>query len=225
MPSNTSAQAPPKRPGRPAGSQAGEAREALLEAAHELMAEKGYPQVTLREVAERAGVHPALVSYHFGNKEGLLRSVVAAVAETMRGRIARAATGDETPEESIRNLIRGVVEAIMAAPYAPRLMVEQVLFGDSTVVEEFAERFARPNLAAILEILEAGRRSGRLRTVDPRFLVPAMMGACVFFFLGSPIHRRLYGIDETDAELSREFAEATAELLLHGLAASEGAAS
>jgi len=97
-------------------------------------------------------------------------------------------------------------------------MVEQILFADAAVVEEFVDRFARPNLTAILELLEAGRRDGSVREVDPRFLLPSLVGSCVFFFLSSPIVRRLYDIREIDAEITQEFAEHTAELILHGIA-------
>jgi hypothetical protein len=88
------------------------------------------------------------------------------------------------------------------------------------VIEEFAESFARPNHAAILAILAEGERTGRLRKVDPRFLVPALLGACMFFFLGSPMLRRLYDIEKLDADLAQQFASQLADLVLHGLAVS-----
>jgi TetR/AcrR family transcriptional regulator len=208
---------PRRRPGRPAGPRAGEAREALLAAAHELMAEKGYPRVTVREVAERAGVQAGLVNYHFGSKTGLLRSAVGTISEQMLERVRQAVANEGSIEDRIRALIRGIVEAITAAPYGPRLIVEQILFADADVVEEFVERFARPNLTAILELLEEGRRDGSIREVDPRFMIPSMVGSCVFFFLSSPIVRRLYDIEEINAEITQEFAEHTAELILHGI--------
>ncbi len=213
----TRGRSPQRRPGRPAGPRAGEAREALLAAAHELMAEKGYPRVTVREVAERAGVQAGLVNYHFGGKTGLLRSAVASISEEMLERVRQAVAHEGSTEERIRALIRGIVEAISAAPYGPRLMVEQILFADADAVEEFVERFARPNLSAILELLDEGRRDGSLRDVDPRFAVPSMLGSCVFFFLSSPILTRLYDIEEIDAEITQEFAENTADLILHGI--------
>lgn len=208
----------PRGPGRPSGARTGETRRALLNAAHELMAEKGYPRVTLREVAERAGVKPALVAYYFGSKGGLLRSVVGAVAETMREQLEHERATGVPPEQGIRNLIHGLVEAITAAPYAPRLMVEQVLFADDAVIEEFAESFARPNHAAILAILAEGERTGRLRKTDPKFLVPALLGACMLFFLGSPMLRRLYHIEKIDTEIAQKFADQLADLVLNGLA-------
>jgi AcrR family transcriptional regulator len=225
MRSSGAASIPARRPGRPTGPRAGEARDALLAAAHELMAEKGYPRVTVREVAERAGVQPGLVNYHFGGKTGLLRSVVGSVSEEMLGRVQRAVDAAGSTEERTRALVHGIVEAITAAPYAPRLIVEQILFADADVVEEFVERFARPNLTAILALLDDGRRDGSLRKVDPRFMVPSMIGSCLFFFLSSPIVHRLYDMDEISPEIAQEFAEHTATLILHGIATRPEAAA
>lgn len=181
------------------------------------MAEKGLPRVTLREVAKRAGVQPGLVNYYFGGKDGLFRAVVSAVAGEMLERIQAAVASEGSPEDRVREFVRGMAQATTAAPYAPRLMVEQVLFGDEAVVEEFVTSFARPNLAAMLALLDAGQESGRFRPVDPRFTIPAMVGACIFFFLSSPVVRRLYEIEPVDAEVAREFADSTAEMILHGI--------
>ena len=213
----------PRRPGRPDASDAGMAREALLDAAQELMAEKGYPRVTVREVAERAGVQPGLVNYHFGGKTGLLRSVVAAVSDEMFARVGAAIATGGSFEDRIRALTQGIVAAINAAPYAPRLIVEQILFADASVIEECVERFARPHFAAIIALLDDGRRSGEMRPVDPRFMVPSMIGSCVYFFLSEPLLRRLYELDELDVKLTRDFAAHTAELILHGVATRHGA--
>lgn len=43
----------------------------ILDAARELFAETGFERATIRAVAARAGVDPALVMQYYGNKEGL----------------------------------------------------------------------------------------------------------------------------------------------------------
>ncbi|MFI0352374.1 TetR family transcriptional regulator [Actinomadura sp. 9N407] len=58
-----------RRPGRRPGPT--ETREAILAAARELFAEKGYDGASLRAIARTAGVDPALVHHFFGNKEGV----------------------------------------------------------------------------------------------------------------------------------------------------------
>jgi AcrR family transcriptional regulator len=57
----------------------GEATRALLtSAATALIVERGWGSVTTRAVAERAGVNQALVHYHFGSMDNLLREAVLA---------------------------------------------------------------------------------------------------------------------------------------------------
>jgi len=54
------------------GSSGRATRERILEAAVALMAEIGIDRVRTRAVAERAGVNPALVHYHFGSMSALV---------------------------------------------------------------------------------------------------------------------------------------------------------
>jgi hypothetical protein len=58
---------PPRRRRDPEASRA-----AILEAAREVFAERGYARATIREIARRAGVTHGLVMRHFGSKEQLL---------------------------------------------------------------------------------------------------------------------------------------------------------
>ncbi len=211
----------PRGPGRPAGTQSGEARAALLRSTRQLMAEKGLPRVTLREVAERAGVKPALVHYYFGDKANLLREVTAVVAGEARDRIRRAARREGSAEERLRSLVEALVAGLAEDLYAARLMVEQVLFAEDEVIDDYVARFARPNLEAIGDLLEAGHASGEFRAVDPKFFVPSLVGMCIFFFLSHSILERLYGVDAYTPELVKEFATSVAAVLLRGIAATD----
>ena len=51
-------------------------REEILKAAWDLFAEKGFEDVSVRDVTNAAGVNLASVSYHFGGKEGLIQETV-----------------------------------------------------------------------------------------------------------------------------------------------------
>jgi AcrR family transcriptional regulator len=62
---------PPKRRGRPSSG----GREAIVEAALEVLREDGIANLTSRVVAARAGVSDASVYYHFGDRAGLLMAV------------------------------------------------------------------------------------------------------------------------------------------------------
>jgi len=55
----------------------GALRQALIDAAGEVLAERGVDGFSLREAARRAGVSPAAPGHHFGDARGLLTAVAA----------------------------------------------------------------------------------------------------------------------------------------------------
>lgn len=182
------------------------------------MAEKGLPRVTMREVAERAGVKPALVNYYFGNKDGLLAAVVREVAGSMMARLRDAGTVEGSAEDRLRAVVRALVTHCAEEPYAPRLIMEQVLFGDEEAIEGFVANYARANLDTIRGLLETGAKSGELRSVDPLFLTPSLLGGCLFFFLASPVILRLFELESITPELADRLADQTVDNLLYGIA-------
>lgn len=59
-----------RRPGTP------DTRETILASAREAFAERGFDAATVRQIATRAGVDPALVHHYFGTKEQLFLAAV-----------------------------------------------------------------------------------------------------------------------------------------------------
>jgi AcrR family transcriptional regulator len=61
--------------GKRSGYHHGDLRQAMIDAAEAVLAEKGIGGFTLRECARRAGVSPAAPAHHFGNLVGLLTAI------------------------------------------------------------------------------------------------------------------------------------------------------
>ena len=77
-------------------------RSRLLAAAASLIVERGWGSVTTRAVAERAGVNQALVHYHFGRMENLLREAVMARLQPEMEGLAAELLDDRPFPEGIR---------------------------------------------------------------------------------------------------------------------------
>ncbi|MFE3856762.1 TetR/AcrR family transcriptional regulator [Streptomyces griseorubiginosus] len=69
-------------------------RARLREAALELFAERGFEATSTRAVAAAAGLSPALVTRHFGSKEGLRAAVDEHVLDRIGGELAALAPAD-----------------------------------------------------------------------------------------------------------------------------------
>jgi AcrR family transcriptional regulator len=64
-----------------------EVRRRLVEAARELVPERGWAAVSTRTVAERAGVAPGLVHYHFASLQALLTEAAVGAMREMAGNV------------------------------------------------------------------------------------------------------------------------------------------
>src|SRR3954463_12423438 len=82
-------------------------RKALISAAIDAIHDRGMGQVTMGEIARRAGVSAALAHHYFGGKDQLLlatmRHLLSELGEEVQARLATATT----PQERISAVIRG----------------------------------------------------------------------------------------------------------------------
>ena len=92
-------------------------RLSIIAAAERCFAEGGFDGVSLRTITEAAGVDLALVNYHFGGKDNLLREVIARRAlivheERVRAlEVARHEAGTRSP--SIEAIVTAVLEPLL----------------------------------------------------------------------------------------------------------------
>ena len=142
-----------KSRGRPKGNPP--TRERIVEAARELFLCLGFRRTTVRAVAARAGVDSALISYHFGSKQGLF-------AEAMR--VACSRTLDlakvlDGPREGLADrLLRSVTDGWDATDPAENrqaLQDEDVM----RVLREYLESDVIGGLAEYLGGLDATERA------------------------------------------------------------------
>jgi AcrR family transcriptional regulator len=118
----TTAAAPPKRKAAPRGVQrmprrGDTTRLSILDAAERCFGESGFDGVSLRAITELAGVDLALVNYHFGSKDNLLREVIARRARIVhdeRVRALEAARHDAgTRSPSIEAIVTAFLEPLL----------------------------------------------------------------------------------------------------------------
>ena len=65
----------------------------MIDAAIDLVVERGVDGATLKEIGERAGYSRGLATYRFGSKAGLLRAVIKAVSQRWLAELTAAVEG------------------------------------------------------------------------------------------------------------------------------------
>ncbi|TQM03898.1 TetR/AcrR family transcriptional regulator [Pseudonocardia kunmingensis] len=100
-----------------------EVRRRLTRAARELVPERGWAAVSTRTVAERAGVAPGLVHYHFPSLQALLAEAAIGALREALGATADLLERARTPDELVELLVAEVDRYTGADP-ASLLAVE-----------------------------------------------------------------------------------------------------
>jgi TetR/AcrR family transcriptional regulator len=99
------APAPPSRRRNPT-----ESKRRILDAAERAFALRGYEGARLREIAQEAGVHHALLHHYYGDKRGLFREVVQrALTKVSSTGFAQLSVADDL-QGTTRALVAGLVE-------------------------------------------------------------------------------------------------------------------
>jgi AcrR family transcriptional regulator len=81
--------------GRRRGVESSATRAILIDAAAQLIEEQGYPAVTARRVASRAGLKPQLVHYYFKTMDDLFVAVIRKGGEMMLEKVAIAVASEQ----------------------------------------------------------------------------------------------------------------------------------
>ena len=89
-------------------------KQAILLAAEMLFAKRGYHAVTIRQIAEEAGVPLALVDYYYGPKHELFEAIFEHWSPTIEERLSglEAAVQAEGPE-LLRNIVEAFVQPVL----------------------------------------------------------------------------------------------------------------
>ena len=153
-------------------------RHALVAAGASLFGEKGFDGVSIEDVALRAGVNKALISYHFQGKRGLYAAILAAAFEGLASRLAAAEAEAESAVAALHAVIEVFGRFRGEHPELPGLFMREVL---STGVEPAAAPHLVSIIGTMRRIAARGAREGSFRPVNPLLLHFALVGSLVFY--------------------------------------------
>jgi len=166
---------------------------AILDAADVLFRERGYEAVTVRDIAERAGVSHALVHQYVGSKEDLFRAVLSG----NEGHLTSTVPADLGLLESARLILRSGLEP-QARDYG-RLLMRTALTG--LPYDQTTGRFAA--VERLIELAERQAESASPAERAEKDLAPRLVGACVGslylgWVSGESWLRPAWGLEELD---------------------------
>ena len=147
-------------------------RAEILGIALEQFSTRGFDAVSLRDIADEAGVNHAMIRYYFGSKENLWRESVTHLFNRFAEESVPPEPGsDGFSLEAVKEYIRNYVRYCARHPEHARLMMQEAN-RDSERLKWMAETFIRPRHDRTVPLIRhVSAMTGGLDKIDPVMLL------------------------------------------------------
>jgi TetR/AcrR family transcriptional regulator len=191
---------------------------AILDAAVRLFSEHGYDGVSMRRIAESAGVSKANIYHHFASKEALYFAIMRRSAQELTELIESLAEGKGSFSQRLRVFASAHLEHLFEHAERVRLVLREAFSGDEEKSRAVVEQMLGGIVNRMIAIFEAGQRAGLLRAdLDPGLCATLLMGADLFYFQARGLLQQIpqAGFARHPGQYSKEMTD----VLLNGMLA------
>jgi AcrR family transcriptional regulator len=158
-------------------------RAQIVACAMEVIAEIGYPQTTIRKIADRVGVAMSVVLYHFANKDTLVRAILTEAISSVVAVVAPSMDAEATALGKLHAYLRSnaaflrshtvqymaILDIGMNYRSAAGQRIDQLEL-DPQLLAEFAKLQLEP-------VLQLGQDTGEFRSLDTKNVAVAISSA------------------------------------------------
>ena len=164
----------------------------ILQVAEQLFAEEGFDGTSVRDIAKKANVNIAMISYYFGSKEKLLEALVVNRIADMHLQLENLYNENIPPIEKVDKMVELYISRIKKN----RCIYQILHFEFSTKKRElnfdsFTE-MKKSNLETFKNIIKEGQDSGEFQKDINLDLLPSIvMGTYFQFHMNKPLYVKI----------------------------------
>lgn len=183
-------------------------KQEVSNAAVELFNAKGFAGTSVREIASRAGVNVALISYYFGGKKSLLEGLMTSFYEGYTGEIVAAYSElkERTAKDVLLEMIHRSLDYQQENVQLARFVHREVTL-DSMLVREVMTTYLTKEKYCYEQVFKAGikRKEFRRRPID--LLVLQLRELMMMPYLHPQYIREVYHLMPQEAYFKRRYAK------------------
>lgn len=160
-------------------------RDQILLVAARLFSERGFANVSIRDICDTAGVTPPTIYHYFGNKDQLFQAVIRKTLSLKDFRIAllEAISKETNPEGQLAIFIKYYLLHFPRGFFNPGMFLQDSTNLSSVSTERVMEEFVAINDLA-RKTIQAGIASGAFKALDLELATLYLMNLLMSFVLG-----------------------------------------
>ena len=133
----------------------------LLDAAIEAFSENGFKGTSTRDIAERAGVHHPLITYHFKNKDKLWRAAANHIFSSFGRSLSKSMEESQgmNAKERMSEMIYAYVRNAKSQPALHKVMVQEASYPSARLdwlIEKHLDPLFQASFGMITELQDLG---------------------------------------------------------------------
>jgi len=173
-----------------------------METAEVLFAEKGFNGTSVRDIAEKAHVNLAMISYYFGSKDKLLESLFDYRGEHVKLKL-ESMVEDKTLSsfEKLDLLIDHYIEKIMNQQCFSRIMLREQVVNHTGITAELITQMKKRNQQIISKLIHQGQKKGEFkRSIDIPLMMATLVGTAGHIIATQPYYREINNLQSMSEE-------------------------
>ncbi len=178
----------------------------ILEAAEKLFAVGGFDGTSVRDIAQKAGVNIAMISYYFGSKEKLMEAVFEKRTVSMRTKINNMLeNSDYTALQKVNILIDDYVDKFLQQQEFHKIMTREQMINKDNNIACLIHETKKRNFELIKKLINEGQKNGEFKkNIDVVMMMITLIGTLSQLTTTQHFYREINNMkDMPDAEFQK----------------------
>ncbi len=125
-------------------------KEKIIRVTMEIIAVEGFQNVTIRKIANRAGVNLAAVNYHYGSKDAVINEALKTVTVQLINAFLCLKNEDLDPQTKLEHFIKEYAEVLFKYPDIIKIIIDQNIHNYPSRVEAGYQEYLKEEGAELI---------------------------------------------------------------------------
>ncbi|MFC0395877.1 TetR/AcrR family transcriptional regulator [Paenibacillus mendelii] len=169
-------------------------REQVIEATIQTLDEMGYVHASLSQIAKKAGISTALISYHFSDKSELMNHVLSKLISSSESYILERVRQENTPKGKLTAFIAASLAYQSLHPKRTTALLEIIFHArtpDNIPYYKLGDEDEDVLVRELQQILRDGQDKDEFGLFDPAVMASMIQGAIGEYMGNTPITRQV----------------------------------
>ena len=174
----------------------------ILQVAEKLFAEEGFDGTSVRDIAKKASINVAMISYYFGSKAKLLEAIVINRIGSLGLKLENLVQENISPIQKMDRIIEYYIHQVNSNRHIHQILQQESKNKKREINLEAFIEVKKNNLKLVSSVVKEGQEQGLFQpNVNVALLSPIIIGSLVYFHMNRELYHDLFGL-KTDEDFS-----------------------